>query len=107
MRMEEHQGCSGIEGRGTVRRGKLDGLMETACDGEAYLRQETGRVIFTWKEATVQPHNEFRIHPHRTSTVPRDSVHIGPNVNAYLRASHEVADRIAEALHRAATDREC
>ncbi len=40
-------------------------------------------------------------HHYRTSTVPRDSVHFGPNVQAYLRASLEIADIIGDSLHRA------
>lgn len=40
-------------------------------------------------------------HHYRTHTVPRDSVHFGPNVKAYLKASREIADIIGDALRRA------
>jgi glyoxylase-like metal-dependent hydrolase (beta-lactamase superfamily II) len=40
-------------------------------------------------------------HHYRTGSVPRDSVHFGPNVNAYLRASREIADTIGDVLRRA------
>jgi glyoxylase-like metal-dependent hydrolase (beta-lactamase superfamily II) len=40
-------------------------------------------------------------HHYRTLTVPRDSVHIGPNVQAYLRACQEIAATIKDALRRA------
>ena len=40
-------------------------------------------------------------HHYRTGSVPRDSVHFGPNVTAYLRASREIADAIGDALRRA------
>jgi glyoxylase-like metal-dependent hydrolase (beta-lactamase superfamily II) len=44
-------------------------------------------------------------HHYRTATVPRDSVHFGPNVNAYLRASREIADTIGDSLRRARSGR--
>lgn len=40
-------------------------------------------------------------HHYRTGTVPRDSVHFGPNVKAYLRAGREIADIIGDSLRRA------
>ena len=40
-------------------------------------------------------------HHYRTGTVPRDSVHFGPNVKAYLRASREIAGIIGDSLRRA------
>jgi glyoxylase-like metal-dependent hydrolase (beta-lactamase superfamily II) len=44
-------------------------------------------------------------HHYRTPTVPRDSVHFGPNVRTYLRACREIADVISESLRRAAASR--
>jgi glyoxylase-like metal-dependent hydrolase (beta-lactamase superfamily II) len=44
-------------------------------------------------------------HHYRTHAVPRDSVHFGPNVKAYLRASREIADIIGDSLRRAAAAR--
>jgi glyoxylase-like metal-dependent hydrolase (beta-lactamase superfamily II) len=44
-------------------------------------------------------------HHYRTLTVPRDSVHFGSNVNAFLRASREIADIIGDSLRRAADSR--
>jgi glyoxylase-like metal-dependent hydrolase (beta-lactamase superfamily II) len=44
-------------------------------------------------------------HHYRTLTVPRDSVHFGPNVRTYLRACREIADVISESLRRAAASR--
>ena len=40
-------------------------------------------------------------HHYRTLTVPRDSVHFGPNIKSYLKASREIADIIGDALRRA------
>jgi glyoxylase-like metal-dependent hydrolase (beta-lactamase superfamily II) len=40
-------------------------------------------------------------HHYRTLSVPRDSVHFGPNVKAYLRACREIASIIEEAVRRA------
>jgi hypothetical protein len=42
-------------------------------------------------------------HHYRTLSVPRDSVHFGPNVTVYLRACREIADTIGDAPRRAAT----
>ncbi len=44
-------------------------------------------------------------HHYRSHRVPRDSVHFGPNVEAFLRASREIADTIGDALRRAAVGR--
>ncbi len=44
-------------------------------------------------------------HHYRTLTVPRDSVHFGANVKAYLRACREIADTIGDSLRRAAAAR--
>lgn len=44
-------------------------------------------------------------HHYRTHAVPRDSVHFGPHVKAYLRASREIADIIGDSLRRAAAAR--
>jgi len=44
-------------------------------------------------------------HHYRTHAVPRDSVHFGANVNAYLRASREIADIIGDSLRQAAAAR--
>jgi glyoxylase-like metal-dependent hydrolase (beta-lactamase superfamily II) len=44
-------------------------------------------------------------HHYRTLTVPRDSVHLGPNVKTYLRACREIADVISDSLRRAAASR--
>jgi len=44
-------------------------------------------------------------HHYRTEAVPRDSVHLGPSVQAYLRASREIADIIGDSLRRAAAAR--
>jgi hypothetical protein len=44
-------------------------------------------------------------HHYRTLTVPRDSVHLGPNVKTYLRACREIADVISESLRRTAASR--
>jgi glyoxylase-like metal-dependent hydrolase (beta-lactamase superfamily II) len=44
-------------------------------------------------------------HHYRTLTVPRDSVHFGPNVTTYLSACREIADVISESLRRAAASR--
>jgi glyoxylase-like metal-dependent hydrolase (beta-lactamase superfamily II) len=44
-------------------------------------------------------------HHYRTHAVPRDSVHFGPHVTAYLRASREIADLIGDSLRRAAAAR--
>ena len=41
-------------------------------------------------------------HHYRTPTVPRDSVHFGPNVKTYLRASREIADMIGDSLRTGA-----
>ena len=40
-------------------------------------------------------------HHYRTLSVPRDSVHFGPNAKAYLRASREIAAIIGDSLRRA------
>ncbi len=44
-------------------------------------------------------------HHYRTLTVTRDSVHFGPNVKAFLRASREIAEIIGDAMRRAAAAR--
>ena len=44
-------------------------------------------------------------HHYRTLAVPRDSVHFGPNVTAYLRACQAIAGAIRESLLRAAASR--
>jgi glyoxylase-like metal-dependent hydrolase (beta-lactamase superfamily II) len=40
-------------------------------------------------------------HHYRTRTVPRDSVHIGPNAKAFFKASREIADIIGDSLRGA------
>jgi glyoxylase-like metal-dependent hydrolase (beta-lactamase superfamily II) len=40
-------------------------------------------------------------HHYRTLTVPRDSVHFGPNAKGFLTASREIASVIGDALRRA------
>ena len=44
-------------------------------------------------------------HHYRTLTLPRDSVHFGPNATAYLMASREIAHIIRDALQGAAAAR--
>lgn len=41
-------------------------------------------------------------HHYRTLTVPRDSIHFGPSVKAYLWASREIADIIEDSVRQAA-----
>jgi glyoxylase-like metal-dependent hydrolase (beta-lactamase superfamily II) len=44
-------------------------------------------------------------HHYRTLSVPRDSVHFGPNVKTYLRACGEIADAISESMRRSVAAR--
>jgi glyoxylase-like metal-dependent hydrolase (beta-lactamase superfamily II) len=44
-------------------------------------------------------------HHYRTLTLPRESVHFGPSVKAFLRSSREIAEVIGDALRRAVAAR--
>ena len=44
-------------------------------------------------------------HHYRTLTLPRDSIHFGPNAKAYLRECRKIADMVAASLRRTVSER--